>query len=83
MGKKLAKEVETPAKTFEVYLKKVDILQTEYPLSINELKAAFLSLKTNKSQGHDQISFDVIKNYFRSSRTLCRLSLEEGVFQDN
>ena len=52
IGPKRYNEIETPAKTFEVYLKKLDVLQPEYPLSINELK-------TNKSPGHDEISFNV------------------------
>ena len=33
-GPKLAREIEKPAKTFDVYLKKVDILQPDYPSSI-------------------------------------------------
>ena len=34
------------------------------PLSINELKAAFFSLKIYKSPGHDGVSFNVIKKMF-------------------
>ena len=34
------------------------------PLSINELKDAFFSLKINKSPGHDGVSFNVIKKCF-------------------
>ena len=34
------------------------------PLSINELKNAFFSLKTNKIPGHDGVSFNVIKKCF-------------------
>ena len=87
IGPKLASEIEKPAKTFGVYLKKVDVLQPEYPLSINELKDAFFSLQTNKSPGHDEISFDVIKSCFGSlSKPLLhifRLSLEEGIFPDD
>ena len=56
-------------------------------MSINELKDVFLSLQTNKSPGHDEISFDVIKSCFGSlSKPLLhifRLSLEEGIFPDN
>ena len=37
---KLASEIEKTAKTFDVYLKKVDILQPEYPLTVLELKEA-------------------------------------------
>ena len=87
IGPRLAGEIEKPAKTFDVYLKKVDVLQPEYPLSINELKDAFFSLQTNKSSGHDEISFDVIKSCFGSlSKPLLhifRLSLEEGIFPDD
>ena len=32
------------------------------PLSINELKDAFFSLKINKSSGVDDVSFNIIKN---------------------
>ena len=86
MGTKLANEIETPTKTIDVSLKKVDILQPEYPLSINELKEAFFSLHTNKSPGHDEISFDVIKSCFGSLSKLLlhifSLSLKERIFAD-
>ena len=87
IGPKLASEIEKPAKTFDVYLKKVFFLQPEYPLSINELKDAFFSLQTSKSSGHDEISFDVIKSCFGSLIKpllhIFRLSLEEGIFPDD
>ena len=71
----------------DVYLKKVDVLQPEYPLSINELKDAFFSLQTRKSPSHDEISFDVIKSCFGSLSKLVlhifRLSLEERIFPDD
>ena len=51
IGPKLAGEIEKPAKTFEVYLKKVDILQPEYRLIIRELKESFFSLQANESPG--------------------------------
>ena len=81
MGAKLANKIETP--TFEVHLKKVDILQPEYLFSINKLKEAFFS----KSPGHDEISFNVIKSCFGSLNKpllhIFRLSLEEGRFPDD
>ena len=47
--------------TFEAYHKIVDILQREYPFSINELKTLFLS--SNKySSAHDEIIFNAIRN---------------------
>ena len=83
LGTKLANQIETPTKTFDVSLKKVDILQPEYPLSINELKEAFFS----KNPGHDEISFNVIKSCFGSLRKpllhVFRLTLEEGRFADD
>ena len=61
-GPNLSKKTETPAKTFEAYLRKQNIIQPENPLTINEFKKNFFSLKTNKSPGHDGISFNVIRN---------------------
>ena len=46
----------------------------------------FFSLQTNKSPGHDGISFNVIKNCFGSLSTpllnIFNLSLEKGIFPD-
>ena len=84
---KVASKIEATAKTFEVYLKKVDILQPEYPLSINEFKKAFFSLQTNKSQDHNEISFNVIKSCFgylsKILLHIFRLSLEQSIFADD
>ena len=35
----------------------------KFSLSTNELKEAFLSLKTNKSPGYHDIKFNVVKKY--------------------
>ena len=55
------------------------------PLPMNELKDAFYSLKSNKSPGYGDISYNVNKKCFGS---LCEplkyffnLSIEKGVFQ--
>ena len=50
-------------------------------MSINELKDVFFSLQTNKSPGHDEISFDVIKS--KPLLHIFRLSLEEKNFPDD
>ena len=57
------------------------------PLSINEFKDAFFSLKINKSLGVHNVSFNIIKKCFG---VLCepliylfQLSLEKGVFPDD
>ena len=50
---------------FDKYLNnKCNIFQPENALSINELKDAFYSLKTNKSPGYDGISCNIIKQCF-------------------
>ena len=86
IGLKLAKAIETPAKTFETYLQKYKIRQPENPLTITELKDAFFSLQTNKSLGYDGISFNVIKYCFEPLSTsllnIFNLSLEKGIFPD-
>ena len=64
IGPNLSKKTERPAKTFEAYLRKQNIIQPENPLTINDLKDAFSSLKTNKIPGHDGISFNIIRNCF-------------------
>ena len=43
-GCRLAKKIETPAKTFETYLQKWNTIQPENLLTINELMDAFFSL---------------------------------------
>ena len=56
------------------------------PLSMNELKDAFFSLKINKSSGVDDVSFSIIKKCFgvlcEPLTYLFQLSLEKGVFPD-
>ena len=53
-------------------------------LSINELKEAFFSLKTNKSPGYDDINFNVVKKCFGETneplKHLFNLSLENWIF---
>ena len=52
------------SKTFETYINKVNVIMDSKPLSINELKDAFFSLKINKSSGVEDVSFNIIKKYF-------------------
>ena len=53
-------------------MKKVKSEMENKPLSINELKDAFLFLKINKSTGHDDISFNVASKCFGE---LCTIRL--------
>ena len=49
IGQKLASKIPKSPKTFETYINKVNVIMDSKPLSINELKDAFLSLKINKN----------------------------------
>ena len=57
------------------------------PLSINELKNPFFSLKINKSPGNDGTSFNVIKKCFGELcellKYLLNLSIVKGIFPDD
>ena len=76
IGQKLDFQIPKSSKTFE-----------SKPLSINELKDAFFSLKINKSSGVDDVSFNIIKKCFGVLLELLiylfQLSLEKGVFPDD
>ena len=87
IGQKLASQIPRSCKTFETYINKVNVIMNSKPLSINELKDAFFSLKINKISGIDDVSFNIIKKYLG---VLCepliylfQLSLEKGVFPED
>ena len=86
IGPNCSKKIETPAKTFEAYLRKQNIIQPENPFTINELKDPFSFLKTNKIPGHDGISFNIIRNCFGPLCTpllsIFNSSLQTGIFPD-
>ena len=76
-----------PLKRLESYMSKVNSEMENKPITVNELKEAFYSLKTNKSTGYDDISYNVVKNCFGE---LCdpllhifNLSSSSGIFPDN
>ena len=87
IGQKLATQIPELYKTFETYMNKVNAIMDSKPLSINELKGAFFSLKINKSSGVDDVSFNIIKKCFgvlcAPLTYLFQLSLEKGVFPDD
>ena len=70
----------------ESFLKRVNTTLPSQSLSINKLKDAFFSLKTNKSPGADEINFNVIKHCFGELsgplEYLFDSSLQSGVFLD-
>ena len=60
IGPELAIEIPRPARSFESYVPKSNSTMPTGPISVNELKHAFFSIKTNKCPGHDEINFNVI-----------------------
>ena len=87
LGKNLPTKILNASTPFEYFVNKSDFVMGTKPLSMNELKDAFYSLKSNKSQGYDDISCNVIKKCFGS---LCNplkysfnLPIERGVFPDD
>ena len=58
IGQKLTSQIPKSSKTFETYIKKVNVIMDSKPLSINKLKA-FSSLKINKSSGLDDVSSNI------------------------
>ena len=87
IGQKLASQIPKSSKTFETYMNKMNVIIDSKPLSINELKDAFFSLKINKSSGVDDVSFNIIKKCFgvlcEPLTYLFQLSLEKVVFPDD
>ena len=64
IGLKLAKKIPESSQPFERYMKNVSSEIENKPLSFNELKMVFFSLKINKSAGHDDISYNVVNKCF-------------------
>ena len=87
VGKSLASKIRNASTPFEYFVNKSDVVIETKPLSMNELKDAFYSLKSNKSPRYDDISYNVIKKCFNSLceplKYLFNLSIEKGVFPDD
>ena len=87
IGLKLAKKIPESSQPFESYMKKVNSEMENKPLSINELKDAFFSLKINKITGHHDISYNVVSKCFGELCTLLKhiidLPFENGIFPDS
>ena len=87
IGKNLASKIPNASTPFKYFGNKADFVMETKPLSMNELKDAFYSLKSNKSPGYDNISYNVIKKCLGSLceplKYLSNLSIEKGVFPDD
>ena len=59
--KNLASKIPNASTPFKYFVNKSYFVKETKPLSMNELKDAFYSLKSNKSPGYDDISYNVIK----------------------
>ena len=59
--KNLASKIPHSSTPFEYFVNKSYFVMETKPPSMNELKDAFYSLKSNKSPGYDDISYNVIK----------------------
>ena len=64
VGPNLAKKVPNSSNSFTSFLNQTHSIMEKNSLSINELKEAFFSLKTNNSPGYDDINFNVVKKCF-------------------
>ena len=71
----LANKIPNTSKWFDFYITKINTCMESQPLSINELKDTFASLKINKSPGQDEVSFNVIKNVLVSYVNLSSIYL--------
>ena len=87
IGPDLANKISSPLTNFDTYLSnKCNIFLPENALSINELRDAFYSLKTNKSPGYGGISSNIIKQCFdtlnRPLHYIYNISLRTDVFPE-
>ena len=86
IGPSWAKDIPNPSIRFESFLRKVNTTLLSQSLSINELKDAFFSLKTNKIPGADERNFNVMKHCFGELcgplKYLFDSSLQSRVFPD-
>ena len=88
IGKNLPSKIPNSSNSpFQYFVNKSDFVIETKPLSMNELKYAFYSLKINKGPSHGDISYNVIKKCFGSLceplKYLFNLSIEKGVFRDD
>ena len=87
IGRELAKEIPRPAKSFESYVPTSNTTMPAGPISVNESKNAFFSIKTIKCLGQDEINFNVKKSCFgefcEPLQYLFNLSFEKIILPDD
>ena len=86
VGPNLAEIIPKSNKNFESFLSGQYPTLKEFPLTDEELKNAFASIKPNKSPGFDDISSNVIRFVFdaliKPTKHIFDLSLNKGIFPD-
>ena len=84
VGPNLANSIPKASKGFETFLYGNHSILNEYPLTDDELKNAFLTLKTKTSPGFDEINPDVVKHIsdaiFSPIKSIFNSSLITGNF---
>ena len=88
IGPNLAEKITPSKQSFETYMNPTNTkIFAEEHLSINELKDAFFTMKSNKSPGVDEIDVNVVKKCFGTLATplhhIFDLSLSQGIFPDS
>ena len=85
-GTNLAAKIPHGTSNFESYILNITTIFRKNCLRKEEFKNAFLSLKTNKSPGYDNIHVNVIRNLYNKLKTplmkILNLSLNKGIFPD-
>ena len=68
MGPKLASKILNKQGGFKKYLAYCNAVMNDAPLTDEEVRNVFYSLKANKSPGYHDISFNVINNVFEETK---------------
>ena len=90
VGSDLASNILQAQKLFETYLNLTDTVFHDVPLSEDEIKTAFFSLKCGKSSGYDDMSYDIVKQKKNTKKPflltrlkrICKLPFKQGIFPD-
>ena len=73
VGKNLDIKIPNASSSFELFVNKSDFVKETKALSMNYLKNAFYSLRSNKSPDYDDIIYSVIKRCFGSLSELAKI----------
>ena len=84
IGQILASKIPNEQGGFEKYLAICNTVMNDAPLTYEELRNAYFSLKTNKSPSYDDTAFNAVNNVFdfivEPLRYVFNNSLAQGIF---